>query len=545
MKEYSIEKTTRLVDEKLSKADIIDANNWMQLRSLITHIKHMTNNLVPPEDKSQRAVMVRFLVNCFVRFSYHFYAAFCKSLEKSGESEAAQQRRDYHQHQAIERLCGDWETLRPLLYSVKNPHTGVLNALIRAAKPSENYWRQRWESWDKAVAEEWRKEWETWKADTWGEEEWEKGVITLPYLGRDFKLVTFEYAPYIAVLGMPLYNLETPWDWHVVWHEMAGRVVHHLEHNDSIPVLPEDVWETWGNKYCEAPEDTDSVELPAASSDTTGAPDEMPTGMGLIEETIDRAGWVAELLEDAYGFISLGPAMVRTLERVLRQHYKRDDVLLDDRHPPPQLRLDMAGAILLEMAADPEIDLDVGQELLKQLGLKPKDCESLRPVAKKLYMVLVGDSQHPGYVTKFEPTMMDEDEANTLKTKLKKGEVASGSSIPDLIAASRLALEESPGKGIEIAKAMEKTIEHSSPQVSQMPDEIDLPPKGLFTELFAGKDWGELLAELYYEEDAAQTRTVHVNHHDASDENCLLWPIKIHGTWHRLYHYTRRRSHIW
>lgn len=517
-----IDETQTQIEERVkTEKDPVTTSGWMQLHSLVEHIRHMTMKLVGRES-SQSAAAALYLVNCFVSFAYHYYDAFYKSLNADGEIKSDQHKRIHWQHQAIEKLCNDWEALNPLLYAVKDPSVRVLETLVRGAKPSED-WATRWvEEWAQTTTSYWDKTkqqvWEDWAQEEWGDEKWELGVITVPYYGRHFELVRFDYAPHVSVTGVPIYNLATPWDWHVVWHEMAGQVVRQLEkiegdeetnriEQEILPALPEDTWETWRKKY-----------YYGISGDEDA----------LAWDGIDKAGWIAELLEDGYGVLSLGSTMRSALQSVLRQHYEDDDALGDERHPPPRLRFDMAGAMLLEM--------NFGPEKLKELGLTDEEikaCKDLQPVAEILYRTLAE------YVRQvFDPSRTSE--IDKLKDELLARGNIDKASIPALIAAVRLAFEEQPQDAKRIADNARRVIRSMS-VASQTAKEITPPPDEYFKKLVEGKEWGELLSKSFQKTDLA----VHKDNHTKWEENLWLRGFYLHKNWHWLWHGTASESHRW
>lgn len=516
----------KMIREKVN--DVTTTNGLMHLLGLITHIRQMTDQLVA-KDTSQSAIAVRFLVNCFVSFAGYYYAAFSKSLDEDDKIKTDPRKKTYRQHQAIERLCSDWEILTPLLYAIKDPRVRLLEALVHEAEPNENYWKQEWEawSWGKIVqqgwlrplqphGEDWNVEWEKWIQKTWKETSWQSRIITLPYFGRRFELVKFIYAPYVFVTSVPLYNLETPWDWPVVWHEMAGHVVRQLEETDGInrriiPALPDDILEMWQKMYAKP-----TLDDPTADS---------------LWDNVELADWIAELFEDQYSVLSLGPAMVTTMARVLRQHYEDDYTLEDMRHPPIRLRLDMAGATLLEMG--------IAQEDLKELELDIKNCQNLRSTAGALCLVSTRSEGYAGYVSRvFNPNLI------TLSNKLKDRLLA-GKEIPDrelnipaLIAAARMAFEEQPDKGRHIAETLQATVKSIANTVQ---DPVELPPlpDEYFKKLVEGKTWEDLLEEPFHSIDHA---TPSGHNHKKSNRVCLVFSAhgKTHAMWTSKKHHRKK-----
>lgn len=202
----------------------------------------------------------------------------------------------------------------------------------------------------------------------------EKGKPSLlPHYGRHFELVTFEYMPQIAVIGIPFTNLYSPWDWSMIWHEIAGLFVQTESAKNIIQdllrteILPYDSWESWLTTYDEEtnmlPRDNQHEAIPAPEI---------------------RQAWLEEFLEDSIGVLCLGSTMADALERILDRHYstqtpnlqkaaenkviseKQRNILgeqpadpsagtvniappVDLRHPPSALRVQLAHTLSAKM----------------------------------------------------------------------------------------------------------------------------------------------------------------------------------------------------
>lgn len=386
--------------------DVVGVNGWMQLQSLLTRIEDgLTNSRLSGE----YGTAVTNLLQFFANYVFEFYREFCRRLDSANDLDP--QQRAYWQHQAVERLCNEWETFTPLLSPLKDPYTKILPALIQAAKAGVTLKHTRF----------------------------------IPYYGQHFELKTFDFAPDYSVVGMPIYNLNTPWDWHVIWHELAGQVVSSFSTtNNQLPTLSEATWEKWKTRYfnADANEEFD------------------------WETHIDKPGWISELIEDAFSVLLLGPVMLQTLMDVLRQHYESDDAIRDSRHPTPQLRYDIAGAILLERGFN--------EEALIELSLNVDYCNELRPVARQLISVLQQhqneNGEQLGYVNEAEFfTSALQIEAEELGNALLKGSSLDSPSIRVLIAGARLAARQAPNKANDIAVRVQNQIKNSYQEAGLAP----------------------------------------------------------------------------
>jgi hypothetical protein len=175
--------------------------------------------------------------------------------------------------------------------------------------------------------------------------------VVLPHFGRHFELVSFNYEPSIFVLGVPVASIYCPWEWPLIWHEMAGLYVReHANASDGVieklaglikqHVSNPELWKQWVAEY------GDDLELLPKQDDR------------LSDMVIQN--WAQELTEDTAGLLCLGRVMFLSLDAALTSAYAqveqpqepRGDGLqpipadLDLRHPPAQLRLDFAASLL-------------------------------------------------------------------------------------------------------------------------------------------------------------------------------------------------------
>lgn len=54
-------------------------------------------------------------------------------------------------------------------------------------------------------------------------------LAVIPQISNDFALQFFNYADNFTVLMIPIYTLKAPWEWSILWHEMAGYQVRWLK----------------------------------------------------------------------------------------------------------------------------------------------------------------------------------------------------------------------------------------------------------------------------------------------------------------------------
>ncbi|MEZ4736801.1 MAG: hypothetical protein R3E79_57705 [Caldilineaceae bacterium] len=172
-----------------------------------------------------------------------------------------------------------------------------------------------------------------------------KEITVVPSFGRQFHLVKFRYAPNVALVSMPVFALQTPWEWSVLWHELATLVIANQEVSEWITTFATAarqtaLWQRWLLIDAEQP-------APAADPFPHAPVDAVvvdPIG------DIDQIGWMEELVEDACSILVLGPVAYRVLHSVLAQRNEQMDIRSDTRHPPPNLRLEVAYQLLWQMA---------------------------------------------------------------------------------------------------------------------------------------------------------------------------------------------------
>jgi hypothetical protein len=148
----------------------------------------------------------------------------------------------------------------------------------------------------------------------------DKQVIVLPQIGRRFSLITFNYAPDVTVLGIPLTSLYCPWEWSIVWHEVASlylqsaagkEIVDSVKH--IMALLPANIWPV------------------------------------VPDETVFES-WAQELVEDSVSVLCLGAEFVDSLDTFLAPFYA-DPLTSDPKHPPRRLRAEVARALHMHIRA--------------------------------------------------------------------------------------------------------------------------------------------------------------------------------------------------
>jgi hypothetical protein len=512
-------------------SDVVVANSWMQLYSLITHINRVTEQVLPDTVRTQSSETVLYLINSFKHFAFYFYERFSDLVV----SEVEASKHPYTLHRGVSRLCNYWESISPMLHAVRDPRVRVLETLVREAQPSkllQMRWSKRIEDYlnyknriqFKTAVTDWVKETEN-KA---------VGLITLPYYSRRFELVRFEYAPYVYLTGVPLYDLETPWTWQVVWHEMAGHVADQLERGDQngIPQINQIVKEV--ETAIQALEDKLRPQSLAKWLETSLAGESTRFARADDSEppdfVISKTGWMAEFLEDAYSVLSLGPTMLTTLRRVLHQHYENADSLGDERHPSLRLRLLMAAALLREMGYTQE-DLAIAD-----FGTDDwEECEKLQVVAKAIKRILAGEE---GYVPRLYERPRGDQAQKVRDALLGQSASRDDISVSALVTGAHLAFEKTPQQAVQITQKSWKVITGIAERMrsDQQISTFTLPPEDYFKLLLVDKSWEELIGEEYQRADYVSPGNHTANQHP-------VWiTFTAHGVGHSLWHTTAQHG---
>lgn len=488
-----VKELDELIQSRLSALGDSDAaKGWMQFKGLLDHVRRLSENLFAEQStgtarfSSQSIEVIHYMLTCYIRYAWAYFNQACELINAIKDFKENPRKKIYWRHRVLKRLLDDWDAVSPLLLAAKDPRVKNIEALLLAAEPTLKWVAQTWEQSARQFDE---MDYYAGRAKP----DVEDVLVTLPYYGRHFELLRFDFAPFVSVMGVPLTDLDTPWGWQVIWHEMAGHIVHKLQEEAmlaaivtridavlaTIDPLPENTWQEWIKARHLPPEPTapdrqincEELFEDEASRDLCR---EFFETLGEEGMAVDREGWVAELLEDAYSTLSLGPEMLNTLKYVLRQHYQTDDQLNDDRHPTVRLRLLMTAALLREMEFNwDKIELDDNMR---------DAAEALRPVAT----VLRQELEIGGFVsTPFDPALEGtagelEQVLNSKDTRIHDFVNHTTEVIPVLVSASRRALEANPNTAEQIIESTLALVSQLEPRPFQ---QLDPPEPPFFDEL--------------------------------------------------------------
>lgn len=134
--------------------------------------------------------------------------------------------------------------------------------------------------------------------------------LSILHFGQDYSMRFFNYLKDIAAINVPLATFESPWEWTILWHELAGEKVRSLL--DEDPAFFTDMFEEIIKEIPEA----DPAEIDS---------------MGW------SAGWLQELFEDSFSVVNFPIHFLFVLKNLLERY---PEVSGDGtRHPPDAIRL--------------------------------------------------------------------------------------------------------------------------------------------------------------------------------------------------------------
>jgi hypothetical protein len=238
-----------------------------------------------------------------------------------------------------------------------------------------------------------------------------------------FSLQFYSYLKNFAVLTVPIYSVQAPWEWSIFWHELAGNKVRRLEQDtateinnlrddlksfhmkfrrtvDESPEFedrrqrllrfiarndpnPQDPWgnKNWPNHFTQKYLN-DFLSKGISFRDCCGFElqfervlEKLPRkGRFKLYEEIKSKGWCVdwfkELFEDAWSILAIRDPFMVFFEDVLSRH-----VANDGRHPPMEIRVQVANEILRLMKSEDELDepqniiQSAAQQILKFISL--------------------------------------------------------------------------------------------------------------------------------------------------------------------------------
>jgi hypothetical protein len=240
--------------------------------------------------------------------------------------------------------------------------------------------------------------------------------------GDAFSLQFYAYLKNFAILTVPIYSVQVPWEWSIFWHELAGEKVRRLEKNTAFEIesirenlkLIYDKWNkgdeeyrnrlldfiTRNNQYVDPDYEGNVVRTRNNHFGQKKLRDFFTSGrlnwrdLGGFEHQFERmlenllskdrfnqyekikadgwsVDWFKELFEDAWSVLAIREPFINFLDNILQRH-----VATDGRHPPVKVRVDVANKILELMSSEdnkieePEtIEESAAQQILTFISL--------------------------------------------------------------------------------------------------------------------------------------------------------------------------------
>jgi hypothetical protein len=242
-------------------------------------------------------------------------------------------------------------------------------------------------------------------------------IVIVP--GNAFALYFFSYLDNFAILTVPIYSVQAPWEWSIFWHELAGYKVRQLENDSIINDVKNGLMSLYDqyqkltnpadrSKLLESitrmkQDDTNESTNPFSGNYLKGilSDDELDiSDLGGFEHQFERmlanlpkknkfqmyeqlkkdgwcVDWFKELFEDAWSVLTFRWDFLIFFDDILSRHSARDD-----RHPPIEIRLKVASLLLdLEYPAGDDSER---ANILNKIVLSPDEEVFTRIAAKQI-----------------------------------------------------------------------------------------------------------------------------------------------------------------
>ena len=205
--------------------------------------------------------------------------------------------------------------------------------------------------------------------------------ILIPTFGEYFALTRFEYSTTsLAMLKLPLSALNAPWEWSVIWHEVAGLKV------QKVKEALRQHWQNYADEKEISPpsEDENQVLLDTLFNriltgkviDSTLRAKLKPVlervaGNGnsaaveVVTEPIWSLDWLEQLFEDACSVLAFGEDFIFTFEKILSRTASK--LTADRAHPDLPTRLKVANRLLALKNGSAPAPADVTERLTDEL----------------------------------------------------------------------------------------------------------------------------------------------------------------------------------
>jgi len=190
--------------------------------------------------------------------------------------------------------------------------------------------------------------------------------LVIPRLTQQFALTQFKYAPKFSSLDIPITALNTPWEWSIIWHELAGRKIKEIKKQNKGAFNISSVEELQKSQPKRASElvDQATARLQAGKEIGTRLFNQIRKAIKIPEKPNWSDEWVEELFEDACSVLTFGPDFLPIFKSILG----RNSGSADKRHPDPAIRERIASRLLTkQVSAGDDVQEKIEKDVLKRI----------------------------------------------------------------------------------------------------------------------------------------------------------------------------------
>jgi hypothetical protein len=219
----------------------------------------------------------------------------------------------------------------------------------------------------------------------------ENEIFVLPDYNKNFSLTRLSYSSDIVILEFPITALETPWEWSIIWHEMAGYKVQKMK--ESKKTIFRQVLEKSQIPIIELDEKKILNNLLSGEAIVNLFPKSVqPSIRAFSKRTSSPAngwfeGYVEELFEDSCSTLAFEKPFVEIFKLALNRRNYQDDY----RHPSPSIRTDIANKLLddnFQSAQIPDLLIKNLKELFQEIPVAQKASANYDGVANTVREII-------------------------------------------------------------------------------------------------------------------------------------------------------------
>jgi len=282
---------------------------------------------------------LKSLTEHYLNMATSLFPLFLHALNTVVTDEEEKQRAE---HKMIDKLAREWENIFQLLATAKLLSSDLkttdefswLDVLTKTAQKDLNI-----SGWD---------------------------FIVIPKLTQQFALTQFKYAPMLASLDIPITTLNAPWEWSIIWHELAGRKIKEIKKQKkgafNIPSIQ--AFQRSQPKKASELLDQATDKLQAGKEIGIRLLKQIRKAIKIPEKPNWSDEWVEELFEDACSVLTFGVDFLPVFKSILG----RNSASADKRHPDPVIRERIASRLLAkEVSADAEVQEKIEKAVLKRI----------------------------------------------------------------------------------------------------------------------------------------------------------------------------------